>query len=363
MSSFPRSALRAGRLLLVAGGVWLTGCVGARNEVFSSGAGESPGPAVQRFEWALDERVADDLSRIFGDVRSLDGGEVYDARPEGRRADPGSLAIAVASVDGRVWSIGDVDVVFPLQSASKPFTLARVLEDGRSALVLGRVGMHATGFRFDSLAAGEIRETPLQNPMVSAGAIATTSLVEGADDADRWSRTLRLLSACAGRELRVMDDVYAAELVSSDGSYAKAYALSSSGMLNEEPRAVVARYLRACSTGVTVEDLALMGATLAGGGVHPIERERVMSRATARGVMCAMLTAGMYDFSGPWFYRVGLPAKSGVSGCVLAVCPGRLAIAAYSPPLDEYGNSVRAMEAVARLAEAWGLHMIGADLP
>jgi len=293
----------------------------------------------------------------------LEKGRVSDHSAMSASADPSLFAIAIATVDGEVWSVGDDEIIFPLQSLSKPFTLALALEDRGDGPVLDQVGMHATGLPFGSLAATEIRSTRLQNPMVSAGAIATTSLVDGEDPVDRWKRTRRLLSAFAGRDLEPITGVFESEMAINEGSLAKAYALASYGLLYTEPMESVSRYLRTCSVGVTVRDLAAMGATLATGGAHPITDERVVSRRHARGVLCAMVTAGMYDDSGPWLYQIGLPAKSGVSGCVLAVVPGRLAIAVYSPPLDEFGNSVRGTAVVEWLASQWDLHVMDRLLP
>jgi len=260
-----------------------------------------------------------------------------------------------------VLSVGDAQATFPLQSLSKVFTFALALEDRGDEAMLEMVGTHATGLPYGSLAATEVRATRLQNPMVSAGAIATTSAVEGRDEADKWRRTEALLAAFAGRSLAVLEDVFAAETGDDAGALAKAWVLASYGLLYCEPEAAVRRYLRACATGVTAEDLALMGATLANGGVHPRSGERVLTAASTRGVLSAMITAGMYDDSGPWLYRVGLPAKSGVGGGVVAVVPGRFAIAVYSPPLDPHGNSVRATLVIQALARRWRLHLLEPD--
>jgi len=304
------------------------------------------------------EAAMGSMSAALARFAMLEGGRVADHNTVAASADPAVFAIAVATSDGEVWSVGDDEFVFPLQSISKIFTLGLAIEDYGDAVALERVGVHATGLPFGSLAAMEIRATALQNPMVSAGAIATTSLVEGRNEAERWSRTRRFLSGCAGRELASIEQVFTAESASDDASLAKAYALSAHGLLYAEPRATVERYLQACSVGVSVRDLAVMGMTLGNGGVNPATGMRVLERESARGVLSAMVTAGMYDDSGPWFYRVGMPAKSGVSGGVVAVAPGRLAISVYSAPLDGYGNSVRGSTVVEALAAEWELHSL-----
>lgn len=303
------------------------------------------------------------LRAIHAALAGNTDGKIADHTALSASADPSDFAIAIVTVEGDSWSVGDDSVRFPLQSMSKPFTFARVLEDHGDEAALERIGVHATGLPYGSLAATEVRATRLQNPMVSAGAIATTSLVKGRDTAEKFDRTLRFVSACAGRELEPMTDVFESEMKGRTGSLAKAHVLDSYGLFYDDPDIAVERYLQTCSIGVTARELAMMGATLANAGVNPATGERVMSRDTARDVLCAMIIAGMYDDSGPWLYRIGLPAKSGVSGCVLAVLPGRMAIAAYSPRLDPYGNSVRASASIERLAADWRLHVLEQLLP
>ena len=273
-------------------------------------------------------------------------------------ADPNAFGIVIATVDGRVISVGDSKLIFPLQSLSKAFVFGLALKDNGNEAMLKKVGVHATGFPYGSLAAMEVRATKLQNPMVSAGAIAVTSTIAGSNSEEKWDRTLRFMKAFAGRDVEPMRAVYDAEMASNNGSLAKAWVLRNYELLYAEPNATVGRYLHACSIGVTAEDLAIMGATLANGGVNPKTKERIVSAETARSQLSAMVTAGMYDDSGPWLFRVGLPAKSGVSGGVVAIVPNRLAIAVYSPPLDPYGNSVRASKVIKDLSDRWKLHVL-----
>ncbi len=302
------------------------------------------------------QRTLDELHVAY---RGETGGKVARHNAVAANVDPRAFGIAVVSVDGQVVSTGDTDTVFPLQSMSKALVFGLALADNGEEAMLQKVGVHATGLPYGSLAATEVRATRLQNPMVSSGAIAVTSLIAGKTPQDRWNRVHAFLSALAGKTVTPIKQVYAAEMEHNTGSLAKAWVLKQYGLLYCGPDDAVARYLRACSVGVTVEDLATMGATFANGGVNPRTGIRVLSPEHARGVLSAMVTAGMYDDSGPWLFRVGLPAKSGVSGGVVAVAPGRLAIAVYSPPLDEKGNSVRATKVIAELSKRWHLHVLG----
>lgn len=300
------------------------------------------------------------LRTLHTKFRGEEGGKVADHNDIAAAADPKAFGIAIATVDGRVISVGDSRVTFPLQSLSKAFVFGLALQDNGNEAMLENVGVHATGFPYGSLAAMEVRATKLQNPMVSAGAIAATSTIAGSNPEEKWDRTLGFLKAFAGRDVQPMRAVHVAEMASNNGSLAKAWVLRNYGLLYAEPNATVDRYLHACSVGVNTEDLAIMGATLANGGVNPKTNRRVVSAETARGQLSAMATAGMYDDSGPWFFRVGIPAKSGVSGGVVAVVPNRFAIAVYSPPLDPYGNSVRASKVIKALSDLWKLHMLHA---
>jgi len=307
------------------------------------------------------DEVKHTLGTLYRKFRYEEGGKVASHTEVAATANPKAFAIAIATVDGRVISVGDSRLTFPLQSLSKAFVYGLALQDNGSEAMLKNVGIHATGFPYGSLAAMEVRATKLQNPMVSAGAIAATSTIAGSNPGQKWNRTLWVLQEFVGRDVQPINTVYIAEMANNKGSHAKAWVLQSYGLLYAEPNAAVERYLRACSVGVTTEDLAIMGATLANGGVNPKTRKRVVSAEIARGQLSAMATAGMYDDSGPWLFRVGLPAKSGVSGGVVAVVPNRFAIAVYSPPLDQYGNSVRATKVIKELSDLWTLHRLHSE--
>jgi glutaminase len=269
--------------------------------------------------------------------------------------------------------VGDSDRPFPIQSTAKAFTYGLALEDHGAGVLLDRVGVNATGLPYNSLFASEIRPRRLQNPMVSAGAIATMALIRGSSEEDKWHRVQQAFSRFAGEDLPFDSSVFQYESAHNAQSLALAYGLLMRELLwfpcrestpdcftaptEEEVAALIARYLRSTSQEVTARRLAVMGATLANGGINPQTNVRAVSPENVPYILSAMTTAGMYDASGEWLSRVGLPAKSGVSGNVLAVVPGRMGIAVFSPPLDDSGNSVRGARVIEDLARRWALHL------
>jgi glutaminase len=296
------------------------------------------------------------LEKVLTEVRGKDTGEPASYIPELAGAAPDQLAFGVVGPRGRVMTVGDDGAEFTIQSMSKPFVLALALQTlGREA-VLTRVGAEPSGEPFNaiSLEAGSGRPA---NPMVNAGAIATTSLIAGADIDERTSRIVAIMSAFAGRSLWIDEAVYASESLTGDRNRALAHLLKSYGIVEGSVHDAVETYFRQCSVLVTVRDLAVMAATLAFGGVNPVTRERVVSERVARDVTSIMASCGMYDFSGEWMLRVGLPAKSGVSGGVMAVAPSQFGVAAFSPRLDAHGNSVRASAIVEIMSDRFGIHV------
>jgi len=297
------------------------------------------------------------LEKVLVEVREHDAGEPASYIPELAEADPDLLAFGVVGPRGRVMTVGDDSAEFTVQSMSKPFVLALALENlGRDAM-LARVGAEPSGEPFNaiSLEAGTGRPA---NPMVNAGAIATTSLIPGADIDERTGHIVAMLSAFAGRSLWVDESVYASESATGDRNRALAHLLKSYGVIEGSVHDAVETYFRQCSVLVTVRDLAVMAATLAFGGLNPVTGERVVSERVARDVTSIMASCGMYDFSGEWMLRVGLPAKSGVSGGVMAVAPSQFGVAAFSPRLDAHGNSVRASAIVEILSDRFGMHLL-----
>ncbi|MEU6727334.1 glutaminase A [Nonomuraea wenchangensis] len=292
------------------------------------------------------------LDGALAEAATVRGGRVVSYIPALAGVDPGLLAVAMVATDGEADAAGDRDTGFPLMSAAKPFVYALALAEHGFAKVHEHVGTEPSGAAFDSTVVRGGSVTPY-NAMTNIGAIVTTSLVRGG--------VLEFLSRCAGRHLEVDSAVLDSQRRTGDRNKALAYLAHAHGSLVGDPAEAVDRYFTQCAIRVTVADLARMAATLAGGGRLPGTGERVIEARVARTVLAVMTTCGMYQASGAWLVHAGLPAKSGVSGCLAAAFPGRLGIAAYSPPLDEHGNSVRAMAACAYLAQRLDLHLL--DVP
>jgi glutaminase len=303
---------------------------------------------VERYLHALHERF-----------REVDDGTVASYIPELAKADPRWFGISIATVDGHVYEIGDTRQPFTIQSISKPFVYGLVLEDRGKETVLGRIGVEPTGDAFNEISLEQSSGRPF-NPMINAGAIASTALVAGHSAADRWSRILALFSIYAGRSLDVDEVVYGCERDTGHRNRAISHLLRNFGIIEDDPEPSLDLYFRQCSILVTCRDLAVMGATLATGGTNPITRERAIRSANVNEVLSVMTTCGMYDYAGEWLYRVGLPAKSGVAGGLLAVLPGQLGIGIYSPPLDARGNTVRGVAVCKALSDELELHFLRA---
>lgn len=271
------------------------------------------------------------------------------------------FSICIATVDGEVYRAGDHHLPFALQSISKVFVYGLALEDHGREQVLRHVGVEPSGDAFHSLTFDERNNRPY-NPMVNAGALATTDLVRGEDPEEKLERILGLLRCYAGNgDLEVDNVTFEAEMRTADRNRATAYLMRSRGMLAGDVEAALALYLRQCSVQVTCRDLAVMAATLANGCVNPVTGERALPRSRVRDVMSVMYTCGMYDFAGQWAYQVGVPAKSGVSGGIMAVIPGKMGIAVFSPGLDPYGNSVRGTRVCEEISERLGLHVFATE--
>lgn len=282
-------------------------------------------------------------------------GAVADYIPTLARADPGSFGVALAEVGGEVHEWGDSRLEFSIQSVSKAFVYALVCQELGHRAVHDRVGVNNTGLPFNSLMALELNGGHPGNPMVNAGALVTTSLVPGATPARQWDRVRRCLGAFCGRELDVDEATYRAESRTNGRNRAIAELLASYGHIEGDPVAVADVYTRQCSLAVTTRDLAVMGATLADGGINPVTGERVVDPGVCRDTLAVLASTGLYERSGEWLFEIGLPGKSGVSGSILTVSPGKAGIAAFSPRLDAVGNSVRAQRVTAHLSRSLGL--------
>jgi glutaminase len=280
------------------------------------------------------------------------GGTLADYIPELALADPGQFAIVLESHDGDAYAAGDADAPFTIQSISKPFVYALALEDLGLDAVFARVGAEPSGEPFNAISLEPGTGRPA-NPMINAGAILTTALVDGG-----FERIASGLSAFAGRALEVDEAVFESERRTGDRNRAIAHLMRGAGSLTSPVDDVLDTYFRQCALLVTARDLAVMAATLANAGRDPVSGEHVVGEETAQHVLSVMAMCGMYDSAGAWMLRVGLPAKSGVSGGVIAVSPGEFGIGVFSPPLDAGGNSVRGVLACERLAQRFGLHLL-----
>lgn len=268
-----------------------------------------------------------------------------------------SAGLAVVTVDGQAFEAGDTRYEFAIESISKVCTLAAALEQVGPDVVREKIGAEPTGLPFNSVMALELHGGKPLSPLVNAGAMATASLLRAQDVEDRWRQILSMQSRLAGRALALSDEVNRSEQTTNFHNRAIAWLLYSAGTMYCEPMQACDVYTRQCSTLITAVDLATMGATLAAGGVNPVTRERVLAAANVPPILAEMTMEGLYDSSGDWAYTVGLPGKSGVGGGLVAVMPGWGAIAGFSPPLDEVGNSVRAQAMVAQVARALGLNL------
>ena len=301
------------------------------------------------------------LASAHDRYRGVDDGVVADYIPVLAGADPALFGIAVAETGGAVHVAGDADVGFTVQSISKAFVYALVCDALGHAAVRDRVGVNNTGLGFDSVMAIELNDGHPMNPMVNAGALATTALVPGATPAEQWENIRDGLSAFAGRPLSLDGVVYRSESLTNQRNRAIARLLESYGRIEDDPLQVVDIYTRQCSLTVTARDLAVMTATLADGGVNPVTGVRVVSGEVCRDTLAVLASTGMYERSGEWLFEIGLPAKSGVSGGIAAVTPGKGGIGTFSPLLDPAGNSVRGRRATAYLSRALGLNLFASD--
>ncbi len=266
------------------------------------------------------------------------------------KVDPQLFGVCVATVDGQTFSAGDARCQFALESISKVFTAALAMEQVGPREFHRKVGADPTGAAFNSVLALELHNDKPMSPLVNAGAMTATSLVSATDAEDRWRQILQIQSDFAGHAISVSEQITASERATNFHNRAIAWLLHCGGYMHSDPMEACDVYTRQCSTLVTAVDLAIMGATLASGGINPVTDKRVIAHANVSHVLAEMAMEGLYTSSGDWAYTVGLPAKSGVGGGLVAVSPGKLAIAAYSPPLDKAGNSVRAQAAITQIA-------------
>jgi glutaminase len=302
------------------------------------------------------------LGELHDRHRTLDEGAVADYIPELATARPEWFGVCAVSTSGQVFDVGDCDRPFTIQSISKAFVYGLALEDRGREAVNRKVGVEPTGDAFNAIVLDEATNRPF-NPMVNAGAIATTDLIDGDGATGRLKRVLEMLRRYTGRNHDVDVPVFLSEKATGHRNRAMAYLMLNFGMMTNRVEETLDLYFQQCSILVTARDLAMMGATLANGGVNPVTGERALDERYVQDVVSVMLTCGMYDYSGEWAYRVGIPAKSGVGGGITAVVPGRLGIGTFSPLLDAKGNSARGIRVCEDLSRDFGLHQFNAARP
>ncbi|HWL02455.1 MAG TPA: glutaminase A [Microbacteriaceae bacterium] len=316
-----------------------------------AGTGAVPGAAT----------IDDLLLRAHARASSHVEGEIADYIPILAKADPDDFGLCVADVDGRLHEVGQTRVEFSIQSISKAFVYALLCEVLGHERALEVVGVNNTGLAFNSIVAIELNDGHPMNPMVNAGALATTALLPAGSAAERWRVIQEGLSRFAGRSLEVDDEVYRSESETNHRNRSIARLLFSYERIQADPDEVVDVYTRQCSLRVDARDLAIMGATLADGGVNPVTGDRVVSAEVARDTLAVLSASGLYERSGEWLFDIGLPGKSGVAGGLMCTAPGKLGIGAYAPRLDPAGNSVRGQIAIAYLSRALGLNLFASD--
>ncbi len=300
------------------------------------------------------------VNAAYEKFRTLKDGKNADYIPALAKVDPDLFGIAVVTADGKVYTAGDVKTEVSIQSISKVFTMAQVIQEQGPQSVENRIGVDATGARFNSIIAVEGVRTvvgtgaPEMNPLVNPGAISATSMVTGATSDAVWQKIIGFHNDAAGRQLTVLQDVYKSESDTNQRNQAIGALMLAYGYIKTDWQQAVDLYTRQCSIGVNAQDLATMAATLAAGGKNPVTGKHVLDAGNVPSVLAVMSTAGLYDDSGKWLYHTGLPAKSGVGGGIIAVSPGKFGIAVVSPPLDDAGNSVRAQRAIADISGALG---------
>jgi len=298
------------------------------------------------------------LDAAYAKYKDLQEGANADYIPALAKVDSKIYGIALVTPDGKVYTAGDVQSEVSIQSISKVFTMAKVIEDEGADAIEKRIGVDATGMRFNSIVSVEFAQKALGgpeiNPLVNPGAITATSMVQGGSREEVWKKILDYHSDFAGRPLSVNQEVFESEAATNQRNQAIGALMYAYGFIKSDPAQATDVYTEQCAISVNAKDLAMMAATLANGGKNPVTGKQVMKTENVPEVLAVMATAGLYDDSGKWLYHTGLPAKSGVGGGIIAVSPGKFGIAVVSPPLDAAGNSVRAQKAIADISNALG---------
>jgi len=297
------------------------------------------------------QRVESAVREAYDKYRSDTNGKNADYIPYLAQVDSKLFGIAVVTTDNQVYELGDVKYSFSIQSISKVYTLALAMEELGFDKVFQRIGSEPTGRAFNSVLAVVDMPTHTGNPLVNAGAIATTSLISGKNEDEKWNKILDFYSKVAGEKLVLIDEVYKSEAATNAGNKALSMLLAKYDRIYADPFESVDIYTKQCSVGVNATQLARMGALLANNGKNPATGEQVIKAEDVPYILSTMMMAGLYDSSGSWAWHVGLPAKSGVGGGIVAIVPGKGAIAVFAPRLDEAGNSVKAQKVIEFVAD------------
>ncbi|HEY5774431.1 MAG TPA: glutaminase A [Chitinophagaceae bacterium] len=297
------------------------------------------------------EQIEKALNDAYEKFKNLKEGKNADYIKELATVDPNIYGIAIVTTDGQVYTKGDLKSAVSIQSISKVFTMAKVIEENSPKFVMDKIGVDATGMRFNSIVAVEMQKGKEINPLVNPGAIASTSLIKGADSAAKWKSILQVHSDFAGRQLSLDMPVYISEAGDNLRNQSIAHLLLAYGRMYFDPVQSTDIYTKQCAISVNAKDLAVMAGTLANGGLNPVTKKVCVSSETVKYVLPVMATAGLYDDSGQWLYATGAPAKSGVGGGIIAVVPGKFGIAVISPPLTPAGNSAKAIQTIKYIIE------------
>jgi glutaminase len=315
-------------------------------------------PAPSSLAGYTDAEINAALQAALAKYKDIKEGKNADYIPALAKVDSNIYGIALITTDGKVYTAGDLKSEVSIQSISKVFTMAKVIEEQGPEAIEKTIGVDATGMRFNSIVAVEFAQKALGgpeiNPLVNPGAITATSMLKGSTRDEIWNGLLAYYGEFAGRPLGVNQEVFKSESDTNQRNQAIGYLMFAYGFIKAEPMRATDIYTEQCSVNVNAKDLATMAATLANGGKNPVTGKQVMKTANIPHVLAVMATAGLYDDSGKWLYHTGLPAKSGVGGGIIAVAPGKFGIAVVSPPLDDAGNSVRAQKAITDISNALG---------
>ncbi len=303
-------------------------------------AGAAFGQAAKGAKPAATSPMQTALDQTYAKYKDLQEGKNADYIPALAKVDSKIFGIAVVTVDGKVYTVGDITSEVSIQSISKVFAMAKVMEEQGPDAILNNMGVDATGQVFNSIVAVEQYKGSEMNAMVNPGAITTTSMIGGATPDEVWAKIMAIHNDCAGRELALNKEVYDSEAATNQRNQAIAMLMYAYGHIKDKPLQACDLYTKQCAINVNAKDLAMMAATLANGGKNPVTGKQAIKTGNVPKILAVMATAGLYDDSGKWLFTTGLPAKSGVGGGILAVSPGKFGIAVISPPLDAAGNSV-----------------------